>query len=263
MTQIPRRSRFSILFILGAACMAPVAQADCLFDSAASGEPSLQVALGQLLSDAPNVVTGCLNEGTVAGGDAHWTSVGQTSATILLEIAGFANVNSFGLYDLANPDNRLEVFRGPSGPGTRAQLSFHSNGSITVSYGAHVVSRARFSSDAFGFYLLTGEGNHLMSDSTLNPGGIDRMYAYRGNGSQFISGPIANDGDPGNDIFGAGDAILAYEDLLNGDNDFQDFVLLVRGIQPIPLPAGVWLLGSAFAGLWLSARRRSAARLPI
>jgi hypothetical protein len=262
MSHNPRRLRLAMTFLFGATSLAPLARADCLFNPAASGEPTLQVALGQLLAPAPDVVTTCLAEGTGAGGDAHWTSVGQTSATILLEIAGFANVNSFGLYDLANPQNRLQIFSGPSDSGARAQLSFHANGTIAVSYGGHDARRARFSSDAFGFYLLTGEGRTLLSDSTLNQGGVDRMYAYRGNGSQFISGSILDDGDPDNDTFGATDAILAYEDLLNGDNDFQDFVVLVRGIQPIPLPAGLWLLGSALAALRLSAGLRLPREFP-
>ena len=236
-----------------AAFSAP-ASAGCVFGTPFGGEPTLQVALDQILAPAPDTAGACLADGPE--GDAYWTSTGGTSATIMLEIAGYANVNSFGLYDSADPTNRLQIFIGAADPGTRAQLTFDSNGQITVSYGAHVVRRARFTGPAFGFYLLTGEGNRLMSDSSLNSGGVDRMYAYLGNGARFTSGPIVTDGNPANDIFGAGDAILAYEDLLVGDNDFQDFVVLVRGVQPVPLPAGAWLLGSACIGWWLHRRRR-------
>jgi hypothetical protein len=123
---------------------------------------------------------------------------------------------------------------------------------VTVTIGPNSWSTATpFAGSAFGFYLRTPQGNTFFSDSSLNQGQTDRMYAYRGNGGTFVSGPIVADGDPLNDIFNANDVILAYEDLLQGDNDFQDFVVLVRGVTPappVPLPAAVWLLASGLLG---------------
>jgi hypothetical protein len=110
-------------------------------------------------------------------------------------------------------------------------------------------------SEAFGFYLATPQNNVFFSQSNLNPGGADRSYAYRGTGVQFVGGPAAVLGT----IFGVNDAILAYEDLLSGDNDFQDFVVLVRGVAPIPIPAAGLLMLSGLGGLALFARRRRAA----
>jgi hypothetical protein len=237
------------------------AEAICTFGAPFGGEPSLQAALNGLLAPAPNTTTDCLADGT----DAHWTSVSPTSATILLEIAGFANQNRFGIYDAANPDNRVQIFNGASGPGTTALLSFTSvagGTQVTITVGTRSWSSTTpFVGDAFGFYLRTPDpdaqtlGQTFFSDSSLN-GGLDRMYAYRGNGGQFISGPVANDGNPANDIFGATDALLAYEDLVHGDRDFQDFVVLVRGVTPVPLPTAAWLLASGLLTLGAAARRR-------
>lgn len=257
-----RQALLAVPLMLTALGFSEDARADCTFGTPAAGEPTLQVSLGQLLQSPPNTVTGCLDDGIGASGDAYWSSVGRTSATLLLEIAGFANINSFGIFDASDPSNQLMVFSGPASRGARAQISFAADGTVSITSG-NTTRTAHFDSIAFGFYLLTGEGHTMHSDSALNPGGVDRMYGYRGNGTRFISGPVLTDGDPRNDIFGANDAILAYEDLLNGDNDFQDFVVLVRGVQPIPLPAAVWLFGGAlFALRSVASRRRRASPLP-
>jgi Domain of unknown function (DUF4114) len=224
-----------------------------------SGEPSLQTNFNGLFgaANAPNAVTDCLADGTGANRDGVWTTQGSTSATILLEIAGFANLNTFGIYDPSNPTNQLQVFAGAEGPGSNATLSFTVGpGGVTVAVTTGGVVNATmtpFLSAAFGFYLTTPQGNTFFSQSNLNTGGVDRMYAYRGDGVPFIAGP----GPVVGTIFGANDAILAYEDLLVSDNDFQDFVVLVRGVAPIPLPAAGLLLLSALGGFAAFRRRES------
>lgn len=241
------------------ACVATTAFSDsalavCSFGT--SGEASLQQGFDALFgaAAAPDAVNDCLQDGSGPGGDGVWRPTGQSSATILLELAGFADFNTFGLYDPLNPANRLEVFAGGIGPGATASLAFEtiSGGTrITVNIeGASDPERsAVFLSEAFGFLLSTPENNTFFSQSNLNSDGADHSYAYRGNGSWFLAG-----GAQGTQ-FGASDAILAYEDLVGGDNDFQDFVVLVRGVEPIPLPAAGWLLVSALAGL--ATRRRN------
>lgn len=238
------------------AVFANVAQAACSFG--VSGEPSLQQSFNSLFgaAAAPNAANDCLNDGTGPGRDGVWQPTGQSSATILLELAGFADQNVFGLYDPLNPGNRLNVFAGALGPGSVASLAFENVAGgtrITVDIlgsPAPLIS-AVFLSETFGFLLSTPEGNTFFSQSSLNVDGADHSYAYRGHGATFLQGGAAGTS------FGANDAILAYEDLVHGDNDFQDFVVLVRGVEPIPLPAAGWLLISALAGL--ATRRRTAA----
>ena len=262
--RVPTRAWAAAPVLLALAMFSVDARAACAFGPTPSGgEPTLQAALNGLLSDAPDTVQDCLADGTAPNGDAHWVTLSPTSATILLEIAGFANQNRFGLYDAANPNNRIQIFSGPQGPGATAAITFTAAAgggyNVTVTIGTSSWSTSTpFVGTAFGFYLRTPQNNTFFSDSALNSGQVDRMYAYRGNGSQFISGPVTTDGNPGNDLFGANDVILAYEDLVHGDNDYQDFVVLVRGVQPsvVPLPAAAWLLGSGLLGLGGLVRRR-------
>lgn len=227
--------------------LAPAAQAVCTFGS--SGEPTLQQSFNDMFgSAAPDAAADCLADGGGPGQDGVWRSAGSTSATILLELAGFADLNTFGLYDANDPGHRFEVFAGRLGAGATASLSFQqiSGGvQITMSIiGSPAPTRSTiFLSEAFGFFITTPEGNTFHTQSSLNADGADHSYAYRGEGQWFQRG-----GAQGTQ-FGTSDAILAYEDLVNGDRDFQDFVVLVRGVEPIPLPAAAWLMISGLAGV--------------
>jgi len=242
------------------ACAAGYSQnalAVCQFGT--SGEPSLQQSFDTLFGAAhsPNAVNDCLTDGSGPGHDGVWQSTGATSATILLELAGFADSNNLGIYDPSNPASQLTVFGGRLGPNSTAQLAFEAvtgGTRITVSILGSTAAPVStvFTSDAFGFFLTTPEGNTFFSQSNLNADHADHSYAYRGSNQMFASGAAYGT------LFGANDAILAYEDLANGDRDFQDFVMLVRGVEPIPLPAAAWLFASGIAVF--GARRRLAAQ---
>jgi|SRR5882672_1901290 len=242
------------LALVALACVARDARAACSFG--ASGEPSLQQSFDSLFgaANAPDAVNDCLADGVGPNHDGVWHSTGASSATILLELAGFADFNSFGLYDPSNQANRLDVFAGRLGPGATASLTFANvagGTQVTMSIvGSPAPAHsAVFLSEAFGFFLTTPEGNTFFTQSSLNQGGVDRSYAYRGDGQWFLQGGALGT------QFGANDAIFAYEDLLNGDNDFQDFVVLVRGVEPVPLPAAALLFLSGLIGL--RTRRRT------
>ena len=232
------------------------AYATCTFG--ASSEPTLQASFNTLLgASAPNAVNDCVAEGA----DARWTTT-TGGATILLEIAGNANQNRFGIYDLGAADpnsaaSRIEIFQGNDGVGSTASISLTQVGSgyrVTVVEDGQSRS-LNVASATFGFYLQGQSNRRYFSDTTdttADPG-VDHLYAYRGTGGTFQTGPAANT------VFGPSDYILAWEDLPTGssDRDFQDFVALIRNVTPVPLPTAVWLLASGLIGLAGVARRHA------
>ena len=88
-------------------------------------EPSLQQVMTDRLVVAPNAASACLPNGA----NSHWTASGGAAATILVEIAGFSNQNTLGIYDIANPSQRIQIFSGTAGTNASRTISVTVNGS--------------------------------------------------------------------------------------------------------------------------------------
>jgi type IV secretory pathway VirB2 component (pilin) len=246
--------------IAAIALAATQAQAACTFGSASSGEPSLQSVFNSLLgpSGATNAVNACVNDGA----DVGWELDGTVGAIdIVLELAGNANTNSFGVYDLADPTRRLTVFEGNDRASATATLRVRADGRGGWQLSVREINNPddpsgwtslnSMRTTAFGFYLATASNGIFYSDTTRNADHIDHLYAYGGNGATFASGPLSGT------VFSASDFLLAWEDLAGGgDRDYQDFVVVAQDIAPVPLPTAVSLLASALIGLAGVSRRR-------
>lgn len=220
--------------------------ATCTFGT--SGEPSLQGTFDGMLDAATvNVQTACLADGA----DALWNTVNLVGTVdILVELAGNAGSNTFGIYDPGN-GNKFRIFEGNDGAGVGGTIR------ITQSAGNWYVrvkddhidtgwsAIQQLSSSSFGFYLGTASNGTFYSNTSLNTDGVDHLYAY---------GPLS--GDPNWE----GLYVQAWEDLNGGgDRDYQDFVVSVADIVPVttvPVPAALPLLLSGLGVLGL-ARRRS------
>ncbi len=180
---------------------------------------------------------------------------------ILFEIAGNKNVNSFGIYDPSNRKNYLELFGGPAGAGATTSLTYDGDGSYTADYGNGNTTTVTFgTANVFGYYLDTPSG-FFYSNASLNQdpgdttyaGGTPHMVAYQGAGGYFdVNGQYAQ--------FNPSDYILAWEDetWLSSDLDYQDFVVMVEDVHPVPEPAvlGMFGFGVLLIGLFAGLRRR-------
>ncbi|NJN52450.1 MAG: hypothetical protein HC809_12525 [Gammaproteobacteria bacterium] len=194
---------FRNLFCVVAIGTASDSLAVCTFGT--SSEPTLQDVFDSILPVGELSATGsCL----AADSDQQWTALGEAVATVIIELAGFADANTFGIYDVLDSSNRVTIFAGSANVGDSATIELMQSGSTysVLAQGNYV---STFASRTFGFFLSTPEGYVFTSDPAHNSAdGADHMYAYQGTGATFTSGPLAATS------FAESMYLLAFEDLL-------------------------------------------------
>ena len=183
------------------------------------------------------------------GSDDYWaiTGSGGSVETVVIELGAFAGLNKFGIYDAANSANKVQVFAGVASAGDQAVVSIAADGSVFVNF---VDTGINFAGNNFGFYLDSTAGGAgggvFYSDTSLNSDSFDHLYAYAGNDSDVIQLPGKAPG-----VWTDSEYLLAWEDIVGGgDQDFDDFVVMVESITPVPdAGTSIALLGLALTGL--------------
>src|SRR5574337_256527 len=195
---------------------------------------------------------------------SYWEigATGGSVNTIMLEIAGNKNINSFGIYDPTDKTNTLQLFSGPDSAGDTATLKYIGGGVFKAApFGGSITSKTFGAGALFGYYLDTPYGS-FYSDASMNgaggatyPSGMPHMVAYQGgNGTKIGVNGVFGD-------FLNNEVLLAWEDqpFSGSDLDYNDFMVLVESVHSVPEPKilGMFGLGALLIGLFAGLRRRS------
>jgi hypothetical protein len=202
--------------------------------SAASAFPlrSPQIpVLGGSLQGYLNGVGESINVNTDQLDAQTWsTSIsGNSTLTLMIELAGNAPSNAIGVYNGAAAVPLLyQVFPGAATAGWHALAHFGTGGSLVVTLfddNSIIQGQSAYAGvdkSNFGFYLQ-GPGGLFYSQDYRNAGSA-KVLTYAGTGVNF------------------GDWWECFEDLPTGstDNDFEDAVLFIESVAPVPAANTSW-----------------------
>lgn len=149
-------------------------------------------------------------------------------AQIMVEIAGYANINAFGWYDAANPSVLHPLFPGPA-----------NSGSAPVTFTP---------STNYGFYIQVGTGPVFYTQSSLNAGTQEQNHQHFAVFTSSTTSPHPTYWIGMEDLKLSSTGIECY-------GDFNDMVVRITPV-PIPEPASLTLMGTGLLVLAGYVRRR-------
>lgn len=146
--------------------------------------------------------------------------------SLMLEEAGFANRNSFGIYDTVT-QNRFQIFGGEAVLGSQFQATITSDSQLLIGEMTYELE------GPLSFYLSReGKKSSKTFYSNDSYDGISQALVYQGEGQQLSFGGVETS-------FTDNDYIIAFEDqkVHWSDQDFNDLVVFLDTSLILPEPA--------------------------
>ena len=157
-------------------------------------------ALQAWLDSTPPYASG--PSGIDAVNDQLWNAIFQAgidlaaTSTIMLEMAAYAPINEFGIYEYGNPGNMLKLFTGSNDVGDTAFLDLDPDDNLivdtVVAFSGMTMYTATFSgnTELFGFWLDSPDlgGSLFYTEDSLNPGGMAQAFIYDGTAPWGLEG---------------------------------------------------------------------------
>ena len=151
------------------------------------------------------------------------------------------DASTFGFYFKGDSGTLIPIFDSLDTVGDQAAINFQL-GVVVDSETATVQNSFTQSLNDIGFFLNIGGagGTNLFSDASLNPGGADVFLAQ-----QDTINPLS--------------WLMIFNAPINGVVGPASFNLITPLVSAVPVPAALWLFGTALIGLVGFGKRRKAA----
>ncbi len=211
-----------------------------------SGEQSLQWILDYMFDEGIVSATADQNNAGMWTVSANPPSI---MPVLVVEFAGLAANNIFGIWsdpdmDTSTPPTNVDIFLGAATPGPitgwaalywyTSELWIGGWDPTYVNIGGPYVG---INPHSFGFYLRRDGGPIFYTVDQMNNGAA-QVLAFN---------------KPGTDTWA-----IAFEDLplAGSDRDYNDMVVKIESVQPVPEPSTIALIGSGLLGAGLYSWRR-------